>query len=152
MQPETLRNSLTLFENMCKTEWFIETPVMLLFTKFDIFIEQIGLVDLKDIFPDFKGQASFKDAIPFVTNKFLDIRGKDRIWTHYCRLDDDIESLVNNIGGSVKDIMYVKRKDSANIDGPPAKVIMQMQDGTDDPRTKDRFFKGLKRMTMSFKK
>jgi hypothetical protein len=142
--PDTLRNSLILFENMCKSEWFVETPVMLLFTKFDLFMEQLGSFNLSDVFNDFTKDTTFKESVPFITSKFLNIRKRDQIWTHFCRFDDDIESLVNNIGGSMKDIMYNKRQKTAE----QATVTITATTTPVDDRvnTKERFFKGLKKM------
>lgn len=47
--------SLELFGNLSNNEWFMETPICLLFTKFDLFQKKIEETDMICIFEDYVG-------------------------------------------------------------------------------------------------
>jgi G-protein alpha subunit len=47
--------SLKMFRELCNTKWFYDTPIMLFFTKKDLFAETIKQVPLTVCFPDYKG-------------------------------------------------------------------------------------------------
>jgi hypothetical protein len=127
-----LKESLNLFDRMCNSEWFRNTPVMLLMTNFDEFREKINDTDLICCFHDYNGGCVYQSAVQFCTQKFLNVRKKKKfefsslvnvdeqshiveedpssgIYPIYTSRDDSVEELVNNIGGTLKNIMYMQR-------------------------------------------
>jgi hypothetical protein len=121
-----LKESLNLFDKMCNSDWFRKTPVMLVMTKFEVFREKINDTDLICCFHDYNGGCVYQSAVQFVTQKFLNVRKRrdlsaeilgaqnddedsSGIFPIYTSSGDDIEVLMNNIGGTLKNILYLQR-------------------------------------------
>ncbi|PRP77536.1 sperm associated antigen 6-like, partial [Planoprotostelium fungivorum] len=65
-----LQESLKLFTDICNSQWFNSTSVVLLFNKEDLFKEKVEKVDLKVCFPEYTGGLNYNKAMHFLQNKF----------------------------------------------------------------------------------
>jgi len=62
---------LEVFEDLCNSRWFHETPIFLFLNKCDIFKEKIERAPLRDIFPSYTGKTNFEEGIEFIKEEFL---------------------------------------------------------------------------------
>ena len=75
-----LHEALTLFDEICRSQWFAQTPIFLIFTKDDLFREKIQRIDLNVCFPQYIGGLNYETAINFIKVIFRSIsasRGKE---------------------------------------------------------------------------
>ncbi|KAJ7459359.1 G-protein alpha subunit-domain-containing protein [Mycena latifolia] len=47
--------SMTIWDSICASQWFQKTPIILYFTKHDLFEKKVLTSDIANFFPDFKG-------------------------------------------------------------------------------------------------
>ena len=66
-----MTESLQLFEIICKSKFFPGVPILLVFTKLDLFREKLTRVPLSDHFPEYEGAGDANSAISFFRNKFF---------------------------------------------------------------------------------
>ncbi|KAJ5078852.1 guanine nucleotide-binding protein g(o) subunit alpha [Anaeramoeba ignava] len=79
-----MHESISLFAEICDSQWFQATSIILFFNKMDLFEQKIKKVDLKVCFNDYEGGKDEKKAIDFIKEKFLSLnKNKDRqIYPH----------------------------------------------------------------------
>lgn len=74
--------TIILFDSLCNSRWFINTPFILFLNKIDLFEHKFSQQSLKRYFPDFQG-TSLEDGIKFFENKFLAINKSNKpIYIH----------------------------------------------------------------------
>ena len=84
--------ALTLLEYVCNNEWFKNTPVVVVFTKIDLFAERINVLDpFKYGFTDYEGGMSFN-------------RGLDYFVEHAVRIVDCVSRRFQVVACDVTDI------------------------------------------------
>ncbi|KAJ6543066.1 guanine nucleotide binding protein, alpha subunit [Mycena capillaripes] len=69
-----MQDSMLIWESICNAGWFRGTPIMLCFTKNDLFDEEIQHSNVADRFPDFQGAP--RDAAAgrdYFINRFLSL-------------------------------------------------------------------------------
>jgi len=64
--------SLLLFEEICNLKYFRKTPIIIFFNKKDIFQQKIKKVNLNVCFKEYKGGLSFKNALKFIQEKYIE--------------------------------------------------------------------------------
>ena len=79
-----IQEAINLFEEiMIKGRFFANKPVFLFFNKYDLFVEKIQKVPITVAFPDLPVDEldphDEDDVIRFVSNKFLDVLGNNKI-------------------------------------------------------------------------
>jgi len=103
-----MSEALQIFEGIVNSRWFKETPMILFLNKRDLFAQKIKKVQLRDYFPDFRGDNSYDNAVAFITHMFVIKNQNDKrmIYTHVtCATDvSNIKAVFN----AVKDII-IKR-------------------------------------------
>jgi hypothetical protein len=67
-----MKESLLVFDEICNSRWFINTPIILLLNKEDLFYEKIKVHDLKVCFPNYDEGCDEKPALKYITGKFLE--------------------------------------------------------------------------------
>jgi guanine nucleotide-binding protein G(i) subunit alpha len=67
-----MRESLLLFDEIINSRWFVDTPIILVLNKVDLFRELIKTSSLKAAFPEYTGGPDFDVAIDFIRRKFED--------------------------------------------------------------------------------
>jgi guanine nucleotide-binding protein G(i) subunit alpha len=68
-----MKESLTLFDEICNSRWFQETSMILFLNKTDLFRDKIERTDLSVAFPEYTGGKDFDNASKFITEKFLEL-------------------------------------------------------------------------------
>ncbi|EGW31147.1 guanine nucleotide-binding protein alpha subunit [Spathaspora passalidarum NRRL Y-27907] len=67
-----MHESIVLFDSICNSKWFYNTPCILFLNKIDIFEKKIKRNPLKKYFPDYSGDPSdFEEAMKFFETNFL---------------------------------------------------------------------------------
>ncbi|EGC38864.1 gpaF, alpha subunit of heterotrimeric G-protein [Dictyostelium purpureum] len=77
--------SLSLFSEICNSQWFTKAPILLFLNKKDIFIEKLKRIPFKTYDPRYKGEDTFEAVSGFIQKKYENVR-KDplkHIYTHF---------------------------------------------------------------------
>ncbi|XXQ38370.1 G-protein alpha subunit [Plasmodiophora brassicae] len=67
----SLMEALDLFGEICNSEWFTKTSIVLFFNKSDLFQEKIQNVDMSVTFPDYTGGNNYDNGIAYLKSAFL---------------------------------------------------------------------------------
>lgn len=104
--PDTnsLTESLTVFQNIISSRWFMKTSFVIFFNKFDIFEDKITKVSFRQYHPDFRGVNDAKSICTYLKTKFTEIN-KQRlpIFTYITQATDttNIQNVFNVIKNSI---------------------------------------------------
>jgi len=66
-----MTEALTLFQEVCNSQWFIETAMILFLNKVDLFAEKIKRVPLTVCFPDYKEPNDYQHASDYIKRQFV---------------------------------------------------------------------------------
>ncbi|CAK7895883.1 guanine nucleotide-binding protein alpha-1 subunit [[Candida] anglica] len=67
-----MHESIILFDSLCNSKWFANTPFILFLNKIDLFQEKLPKSPLRRYFPDYQGSPNnVEEAVQFFTNIFL---------------------------------------------------------------------------------
>lgn len=80
-----LQESLTLFDSICNSRWFIKTSIILFLNKIDLFAEKLPRSPLGDYFGDYKGGDNYDAACQYLLQKFITLNTRadtKQIYTH----------------------------------------------------------------------
>lgn len=80
-----LQESLTLFDSICNSRWFIKTSIILFLNKIDLFAEKIARSPLGEFFKDYKGGENYDAACQYLLQKFVSLNTRadtKQIYTH----------------------------------------------------------------------
>ncbi|KAI9282295.1 guanine nucleotide binding protein, alpha subunit [Sporodiniella umbellata] len=69
-QQNRLLESLTLFESIVNSRWFVTTTIILFLNKMDIFEEKIKRVPMEKYFPDYGGGIDRRKALRYILWRF----------------------------------------------------------------------------------
>jgi GTPase SAR1 family protein len=100
-----MKESLVLFDEICNSRYFQDTPIMLFFNKLDLFREKIKKIDLSTCFEDYTDGCDYDKALKFIQNAFLSLNREEgkTIYCHFtCATDTDN---IKNVFDNVKDII-----------------------------------------------
>ncbi|KAL1935534.1 hypothetical protein VTP01DRAFT_4674 [Rhizomucor pusillus] len=100
-----LQESLTLFDSICNSRWFIKTSIILFLNKIDLFAEKLPRSPLSNYFDDYKGGDRYDAACQYLLQKFVSLNTRadtKQIYTHFtCATDTKqikfVMNAVNNI-------------------------------------------------------
>jgi len=103
--------ALLLFDSICNSKWFINTPIILFLNKIDIFKKKIKYSQVSNYFPDFTGNNdNYEETSLYFKNRFESLQRNRRqpLYTHYTFATDttymrDIMNVINS--GIVKSNM-----------------------------------------------
>jgi hypothetical protein len=111
-----MEESMKLFDEMCNSQIFIQTPLVLFLNKSDLFREKIKHVDLSVCFPEYKGGPDFERACAFTKAKFEALNKQPQtkaIYPHVtCATDTENVQFVFN---AVKDTLLTAALDDAGL-------------------------------------
>lgn len=99
----SLQDSLTLFDEICNSRWFISTAMILFLNKKDLFAEKIAEIPLTVCFGDlYDGNNSYDDGVEFIKTQFETLNKNPRekqIYTHItCATDrGNVEKVFNDV-------------------------------------------------------
>jgi len=68
-----MHEAVELFAEICNSEWFVKTDIILFFNKDDLFKAKISRVDLNRCFPEYSGGKDYESALAFIREKFLSL-------------------------------------------------------------------------------
>ncbi|KAG7194112.1 guanine nucleotide-binding protein subunit alpha [Scheffersomyces spartinae] len=79
-----MHEAIVLFDSLCNSRWFANTPFVLFLNKIDLFEKKLAKSNLKDYFPEYTGTANDVDtAATFFEQGFLRLnRTKKPIYVH----------------------------------------------------------------------
>lgn len=79
-----MHESIILFDQLCNSKWFVNTPFILFLNKIDIFEEKIKRNPLKNYFPDYMGKSDdVNEALKFFETNFLKMNRTNKpIYVH----------------------------------------------------------------------
>ncbi|KAI8968969.1 G-alpha protein [Mycotypha africana] len=101
-----LQESLTLFDSICNSRWFIKTSIILFLNKIDLFAEKLPRSPLGNYFSDYRGGDNYDAACQYLLQKFVSLNTKadtKQIYTHLtCATDTKQIKFVMN---AVNDIV-----------------------------------------------
>lgn len=147
-----VQESYQLFKSIVNTHTFKNTPVIVLFTKHDVFLEKIDEVDMICCFEDYMGGCVEKEALKYINEKFTNMRATQdkvkakplissesiydddclgpnvkknntpskvtetvntqdnpEIYINFVSKKFTLQEIVNNLGGTMKNIQYMKQ-------------------------------------------
>jgi GTPase SAR1 family protein len=65
-----MQESFQVFAELTRSKWFANVPIVLVFNKYDLFVEKIQRFDLNVCFPEYTGGCDHNSAFRFIINKF----------------------------------------------------------------------------------
>lgn len=79
-----MHESIVLFDSLCNSKWFVNTPFILFLNKIDLFEKKLPKSSLKRYFPDYQGEdKDVEKALQFFENSFLRLnRTSKPIYVH----------------------------------------------------------------------
>ncbi|PRP86375.1 guanine nucleotide-binding protein alpha-1 subunit [Planoprotostelium fungivorum] len=105
-----IEESLMLFDEICNSEWFEKTSIILFLNKVDIFKEKIMKHDLSICFPKYKGGPNFEKSSAFIKKTF-ESRNKTTksVFTHMtCATDtENVRFVFNAVRGHILSTVMV---------------------------------------------
>lgn len=112
-----VHESLNLFDEICTSKWFVNSPIILFLNKRDLFQEKITKVPMSNFFPEFTGGADYEKGIEFISSKFLgrvSQRKQEQIYVHVtCATDTDNVAHVFN---DVKEIFIKQNLEQSGLE------------------------------------
>jgi len=80
-----MKESLSLFDEVCNSVWFRHTSFILFLNKTDLFKDKIARVDLNSCFPNYTGGCNFELASAYIKQKFLEQNKSEhhKIYPHF---------------------------------------------------------------------
>lgn len=102
-----LQESLTLFDSICNSRWFLKTSIILFLNKMDLFKEKLEKNPLELYYKDYEGR-DYESACQYLLDKFLAMNTRDtkQIYTHLtCATDTQQIKFVMN---AVNDMLLHK--------------------------------------------
>ncbi|KAF9404199.1 hypothetical protein BGZ94_004315, partial [Podila epigama] len=104
-----MEEALMLFDQICNSQWFTNTSMIMFMNKTDIFREKIKTADIRIHFPDYMGrEGHYEDAIEFFQSRFMRLNRSEHkeVYVHYTDATDT--NLLRNIMSSVNDIILAR--------------------------------------------
>jgi len=85
-----MTETLSLFDEIMHSMWFINSSYVLFLNKIDLFKEKIARKPLSTVYNDYKGAQTFDDQVEYVRQQFLKKNTENRpLFTHLtCAIDD----------------------------------------------------------------
>jgi len=68
-----MHEAIELFEEICNSEWFVATDIILFFNKDDLFRNKVTRVDLSTCFPEYTGGKEYEPALAFIKDRFMSL-------------------------------------------------------------------------------
>lgn len=107
-----MHESLTLFEGICDSSYFHDTPLIIFFNKEDLFKKKLeNQVDLRQCFPDYNGSFDYKTAYSFIEKKFLEKNKNNKrvIFPHPTTATNTQN--IENVFNAIRNILFIEAID-----------------------------------------
>ncbi|ORX96979.1 G protein alpha subunit [Basidiobolus meristosporus CBS 931.73] len=87
-----MQESLTLFDSICNSRWFVKTSIILFLNKIDLFREKLPVSPLRKIFPDYQGPGNYEACCNYIMERFvcLNQTSTKQLYAHFtCATDTE---------------------------------------------------------------
>ncbi|KAG0258837.1 hypothetical protein BG011_003058, partial [Mortierella polycephala] len=104
-----MEEAMMLFDQICNSQWFVDTSIILFLNKMDIFRQKIQYSSIKAYFPDYDGpDGDIVEASEFFRKRFTRLNRSEHkeVYVHYTDATDT--NLLRNIMASVNDIILAR--------------------------------------------
>ncbi|KFH66886.1 hypothetical protein MVEG_07411 [Podila verticillata NRRL 6337] len=104
-----MEEALMLFDQICNSQWFVNTSMIMFMNKTDIFRNKIMTSSIKFYFPDYKGdERDYGQAVAFFRSRFMRLNRSEHkeVYVHYTDATDT--HMLRNIMSSVNDIILAR--------------------------------------------
>ncbi|KAJ3388485.1 glutamine--fructose-6-phosphate transaminase (isomerizing) [Lobulomyces angularis] len=100
-----MQESLTLFDSICNSRWFVKTSMILFLNKIDLFKIKLAKSPMGKYFPDYTGSDDFESASEYILNRFVALNQSDKkqVYTHFTCATDT--SQIKFVMAAVNDII-----------------------------------------------
>ncbi|KAF9080440.1 hypothetical protein BGX23_002157 [Mortierella sp. AD031] len=104
-----MQEAMMLFDQVCNSQWFTDTSIILFLNKTDIFREKLHYSRVKDYFPDYEGpDTDVEAATEFFRKRFIRLNRSEHkeVYVHYSDATDTDQ--LRNVMNSVNDIILAR--------------------------------------------
>lgn len=104
-----MEEALMLFDQICNSQWFVNTSMIMFMNKTDLFREKIKTARIKTHFPDYGGpEGAYDEATEFFKGRFMRLNRSEHkeVYVHYT--DATNTDMLRNIMASVNDIILAR--------------------------------------------
>ncbi|ORX98462.1 guanine nucleotide binding protein, alpha subunit [Basidiobolus meristosporus CBS 931.73] len=100
-----MQESLTLFDSICNSRWFVRTSIILFLNKIDLFKEKLAISPLSNFFPDFEGPSNYDAACDYIMERFMSLNKTDlkQLYAHLTCATDTAQ--IKFVMAAVNDIV-----------------------------------------------
>ena len=103
--------SLTLFDELVNSRWFVEKPVVLMLNKKDLLPKKMQTSPLNKCFAEFPANGTAKEAMKFVAEKFKQYLPPNKVFLHHFSTAIDRQN-VHDIFDNVRAVICAQALDS----------------------------------------
>ncbi|KAK9711399.1 guanine nucleotide-binding protein subunit alpha, variant 2 [Basidiobolus ranarum] len=100
-----MQESLTLFDSICNSRWFVRTSIILFLNKIDLFKEKLAISPFSNFFPDYEGPANYEIACDYIMERFMSLNKTDskQLYVHLTCATDTAQ--IKFVMAAVNDIV-----------------------------------------------
>ncbi|ORY05031.1 guanine nucleotide binding protein, alpha subunit [Basidiobolus meristosporus CBS 931.73] len=100
-----MQESLTLFDSICNSRWFVRTSIILFLNKIDLFKEKLAISPLSNFFPGFEGPSDYDAACDYIMERFMSLNKTDlkQLYAHFTCATDTAQ--IKFVMAAVNDIV-----------------------------------------------
>ncbi|KAE9396831.1 G-alpha-domain-containing protein [Gymnopus androsaceus JB14] len=102
-----MQETLTLFDSICNSKWFVKTTIILFLNETDIFAEKLPRSPLGEYFPDYKSGNNYDAACEYLLHRFVSLNqntATKQIHVHYTCTTDTQQ--IKCVLDSIRDILF----------------------------------------------
>jgi len=89
-----MQESMSLFDQICNMQWFMNTSLILFLNKKDLFEQKIKKSNITAAFPEYKGPQEYEAAVNYIQGKYLEInKNTDRKISPHVTCATDTENI-----------------------------------------------------------
>ncbi|KAF8961908.1 hypothetical protein BGZ46_001259 [Entomortierella lignicola] len=101
-----MEEAMMLFDQICNSQWFVDTSMILFLNKMDIFRNKIAYSSIRDYFPDYDGPLDdVVQATDFFRKRFTRLNRSEHKEVYVHQTDATDTNLLRNIMSSVNNII-----------------------------------------------
>ncbi|RKO97265.1 hypothetical protein CXG81DRAFT_26405 [Caulochytrium protostelioides] len=100
-----MQESLTLFDSICNSRWFVKTSIILFLNKIDIFKDKLPRSPMGKYFPDYLGGDNYDAACEYILNRFTSLNQSEQkqLYAHFTCATDTMQ--IKFVMAAVTDII-----------------------------------------------